>query len=80
MKKIKLNLNALKVNSFITDLNKENADTVKGGTRITCLQTIGCSIGCSADAGCDPTISPGLYCSAGCEEPTQDNASVCVCA
>jgi len=33
MKK-KLNLNSLKVKSFVTDFDKENAETVKGGASV----------------------------------------------
>lgn len=35
MKK-KLNINALKVTSFVTDLEKQNMNTVKGGSRADC--------------------------------------------
>ena len=79
MKKIKLNLGTLKIDSFVTDLDVDHVETVKGGRG-----TFGCSLN-----GCDYTLSPGLYCSANCPSPTQNgctdppptrgNESICVC-
>jgi hypothetical protein len=43
MKNKKLNLNELKVKSFVTDMEKEKSETVKGGTFL--------------DTGCNPTVS-----------------------
>ena len=42
-KKIKLNLNDLKVESFVTSLNNKNADTVKGGILVSPI-TFGVSL------------------------------------
>jgi len=52
MKEEKLNLTSLKVKSFVTDLDKETVETVKGGaitigicaipTNFICLETIRC--------------------------------------
>lgn len=55
MKNKKLSLNRLKVESFITDLQKGNAETVKGGgftTLTTITDTIQASI--RSDIGCCP--------------------------
>jgi hypothetical protein len=40
MKKEKLNLNALKVESFVTSINDNNANTLKGGSTPECAATI----------------------------------------
>ena len=43
MKKQKLNLNTLKVESFVTDLEKGNSQTVKGGTASGITANITCN-------------------------------------
>ena len=89
MKKIKLNLDNLKVESIVTDLEKSNVETVKGGT--------GGTLGCSIDINCDLSGAGGPWCSAYCSDilcpatfgtggicdgpaPTRGNESVCICA
>ena len=51
MKKSKLNLNDLKVESFVTDINAEKSETVKGGLPIP-VGTIFDSQCCSDDDHC----------------------------
>ena len=60
MKKTKLRLDALKVNSFTTDLKSADANTIKGGTGWsvggTCLTACGSDNTFCGTAGedCDP--------------------------
>ncbi len=43
MKTKKLNLNAIKVDSFITSLNEKKSETVKGGTTAVCASSMPCA-------------------------------------
>jgi len=62
MKKKKLNLQELKVNSFITSVNKENSKTVKGGLNFTCDAACGpASNNCTDGTG---GITDGFDCTA----------------
>ena len=72
MKKKKLNLNKLKVESFITDLKKENVDTVKAG-RAAIQDSLNCS-----EFACPTTFDRESICGSG-PVPTNNNESICVC-
>ena len=59
-----MNLNSLKVKSFVTDLGSDNANTVKGGTSLTNTQPTGvcggCDIATNDCGGTGPTTAgPG---------------------
>lgn len=58
MKKKNLNLEVLKVESFVTDLTKDIVKTVKGGA----------TLGCSAPINCNLSDAGGPYCSAYCSD------------
>jgi len=70
MKNKKLNLNELKVKSFVTDLGAEKANTAKGGAPTDiCQSDGGCmiSIGCPTGDGCqEQTAQNDMTCGAGC--------------
>ncbi len=68
MKKNKLSLGSLKVESFVTHMNEANANTVKGGTG----NTNNCSIFI-----CPVTFGTGGVCDG--PAPTRNNASICKC-
>ena len=51
MKTKKLNLNDLKVESFITNIDEQGAYTVKGGSSPLCAATSGLAISVSIVAG-----------------------------
>ena len=57
MKKKKINLDTLKVQSFVTDLEEESSETIKGGGF---LSVIGCTGGGGNCSGrCGSTTSGG---------------------
>lgn len=58
MSKKKLNLNSLKVESFVTDLKSDNSETIKGGGGFlsifgcnSCGGSCNCSNGCTGTSG-----------------------------
>ncbi|MEL6556918.1 MAG: pinensin family lanthipeptide [Bacteroidota bacterium] len=81
MKKIKLNLNALKVKSFVTNLDAQTVNTIKGRRGELILNSADCSV----IDGCPTTGPGGSICPEpsefGCTtpQPTNNNASICVC-
>lgn len=65
MEKKKISLSALKVKSFVTDLEKDNSETIKGGGGF--LSIFGCNT-CEASCGCV---------SQGCQGGTSSGGETC---
>jgi hypothetical protein len=65
-KKVKLKLDDLKVQSFVTLLNKDHAYKLMGGETDNCTEGAGCRL---QKDPCPPEGNQNTWCGEGCEDP-----------
>lgn len=76
-KKKKLKLEDLKAESFITNVNDENSNTVKGGTSLGCIATATFASVATAVTYSVYKLTEAASCNTNCEPPQQQENGIC---